>query len=94
MSAVIHVSRIGSAERHCAYNPLSQNTTAQITTVAMDDVICLGRRSRRASFAFGSYFSRLLSANSAHYKSFRVELKMANSKWTNRDKSRALISFF
>ena len=26
----------------------------------MDDVICLGRRSCRASFAFSSYFSRLV----------------------------------
>ena len=33
---------------HCACNLLSQNTTAHITTVAMDDVICLGRRNRRA----------------------------------------------
>ena len=55
---------IGSAVRHCACNPLSQNTIAHITKVAMDDVICLGRRSRRVSFAFSSYFSRLLWANS------------------------------
>ena len=33
---------------------ISQNTTAHITTVAMDDVICLGCRSRRACFAFNS----------------------------------------
>ena len=31
-------------------NPLSQNTTAHITTVTMDDVICLGHRSHRAFF--------------------------------------------
>ena len=54
-------------------------STAHITTVTMDDVVCLERRSRRASF---SYFSQPLSANSTQYKSFRVELKMANSKWT------------
>ena len=59
--------------RHCACYPFSQNTTAHITTVAMDDVVCLGRQSRRASFAFSSYFSRLLSANSTQYKYFRVE---------------------
>ena len=41
--------------RHCACNPLSQNTTAHITTVAMDDVFCLGRRSCRVSFVFSSY---------------------------------------
>ena len=46
VSAVVHISRIGIAVRHCACNPLSQNTTAHITAVAMDDVICLGRRSR------------------------------------------------
>ena len=43
VSAVVHISRIGRAVRQCACNPLSQNTTAHITTVAMDDVICLGR---------------------------------------------------
>ena len=59
--------------RQCACNPLSQNPTAQITRVAMDDVICLGRQSPRACFAFSSHFSRLLSANSTQYKSFRVE---------------------
>ena len=64
------------------------------SSIAMNDVICLGRRNRRASFAFSSYFSRLLSANSTKYKSFRVELKMANSKWTYGGKSRAFISFF
>ena len=90
VSAVVHISLIESALRHCACNPLSQNTTAHITTVAMDDVICLGRQSHRASFAFSSYLSRLISANSTQYKSFRVELKMANSKWTYRGK----ISFF
>ena len=96
VSAIVHISRIGSAVRQCACNPLSQNTTAHITTVALDDVICLGRRSHRASFAFGSYLSQLLSANSAQYKykSFRVELKMENSKWTYRGKSRAFSSFF
>ena len=94
VSAVVHIFRIGSAVRHCACNPLSQNTNAHITTVAMDDVIGLGRRSHRASFAFGSYFSRLIAANSTQYKSFQVELKMANSKWTYRGKSRAFISFF
>ena len=52
VSAVVHISRIGSAVRHCACNPLSQNTTARITTVAMDDVVCLGLRSPRAFFAF------------------------------------------
>ena len=36
--AVVHISRIGSAVRHCACNPLSQNTTAHTTTAAMDDV--------------------------------------------------------
>ena len=96
VSAIVHISRIGSAVRQCACNPLSQNTTAHITTVALDDVICLGRRSHRASFAFGSYLSQLLSANSAQYKykSFRVELKMENSKWTYQGKSRAFSSFF
>ena len=49
--------------------------TAHITTVVMDNVICLGRRKCRSSFAFNSYFSRLLSANSTQYKSFRVEFK-------------------
>ena len=34
------------------------------------------------------------AANSTHYKSFRVELKMANLKRTCRGKSRAIISFF
>ena len=82
MPAVVQISQIGSAVRHCACNPLSQNTTAHITTVAMDDVVCLGRRSRRAFFAFSSYFSQLLSADFTQYKSFRVELKIANSKWT------------
>ena len=47
----------------------------------------------RAFFAFSSYFSRLSSANSTQYKSFRVELKMANSKWTYRGTNRAFISF-
>ena len=94
VSAVAHISRIGSAVRHCVCNPLSQNTTAHITTVAMDDIVSLGRRSRRASFAFRSHFSRLLSANSTQYKSIRVELKMANSKWIYRDKSQTFISFF
>ena len=79
--------------RHCACNPLSQNTTAHITTVAMDDVICLGHRSRRAFCAFSSYFSRLLSVNSTQYESFRVELKMANSKGKYRGKNRAFILF-
>ena len=94
VSAVVHISRIGSAVRHCACNPLSQNTTAHIFTVVMDDVICLGRRNRRAFFAFSSYFSRPLSANSTQYKSIRVELKMAHSKLTYRGKNRAFISFF
>ena len=49
---------------------------------------------RDAEVAFSSYFSRLLSANSTQYMSFRVELKMANSKWTYRRKIRAFISFF
>ena len=53
--AVVHISQIGSAVRHCACNPLFQNTTAHITTVAMDDVICLRCRSRRALFAFSSF---------------------------------------
>ena len=75
----------------CPYFP---TTTAHITKVAMDDVISFGRRSRRAFFAFSSYFSRLLSANSTQYKSFRVELKMANSKWTYRGKNRAFILCF
>ena len=94
VSAVVHISRIWSAVCHCACNPLSQNTTAHITTVTMDDIICLGHRSHRAFFAFSSYFNRLLSANSTQYKSFRVELKMANSKWTYWGKNRAFISFF
>ena len=85
---------IGSVVRQCACNPLSQNTTAHITTVAMNDVICLGRRSHRASFAFSSYFSRPLSTNSTLYKSFRWELTMANSKLTYRGNSRAFISLF
>ena len=76
--------------QHCACIRFPK---AHITMVAMDDVICLGRRSRRASFAFSSYFSRLLSANSTQYKSFRVELKISNSKWTYPGKSRAFISF-
>ena len=80
--------------RHCASNPLSKNTTAHIATFAMDDVICLERRSRRAFFAFSSYFSRLLSANYTKYKSLRVELKMAYSKWKYRGKNRAFISGF
>ena len=58
VSAVVHISRIGSAVRHCACNPLSQNTTAHITTAAMDDVICLGRQSRPPSSAFSLYFTR------------------------------------
>ena len=33
--ALVHSSRIGSAVRLCACNPLFQNTTAHITTVAM-----------------------------------------------------------
>ena len=94
VSAVVQISQIRSAVRHCACNPLSQNTTAHITTVAMDDIICLGRQSDRAFFAFSLYFSQLLSANSTKYKSFRVELKMTNSKWTYRGKNRAFISFF
>ena len=94
VSAVVHVSRIGSAVRHCARNPLSQNTTAHTATVTMNDVNCLGRRSCRASFAFSSYFSRPLSTNSTQYKSFRVELKMANLKRTYRGKNRAFISCF
>ena len=80
--------------RHCACDPLSPNTTAHIVTVAMDDIICLGCQSHRTFFAFSSYFSRLLSVNSTQYKSFRVELKMANSKWTYRGRNRAFISFF
>ena len=40
VSAVVHISPIGSAVRHCACNPLSQNATAHIATVAMNDVIC------------------------------------------------------
>ena len=82
VSAVVRISRIGSAMRHFACNPLSKMIAAHITTVAMDDIICVGRRSRRASFASSSYFSRLLSASSTQYKSFRVESKMAYSKWT------------
>ena len=93
VSAVVQISRIRSAVRHCACNPLSQNTTAHITTVAMDDIICLGCQSHQTFFAFSSYFSRLLSANSTQYKSFGAELKMANSKWTYRGKNRAFISF-
>ena len=54
----------------------------------MDDVVCLGSRSGRATFAFSSYFSRLLAANSTQYKSFIVKLKMANSKWTYQGKTR------
>ena len=68
VSAVVYISRIGSAVRHCACNPLSQNTIAHITAVAMDYVICLGRRSRRAFFAFSSFFNRLLSANSTQHR--------------------------
>ena len=94
LSAVVQISRIRSAVRQCACNPLSQNMTAHITTVAMDDIICLGSQSHQAFFAFNSYFSRLLSANSTQCKSFRVELKIANSKWTYPDKNRAFISFF
>ena len=60
----------------------------------MDDVVCLGSRSGRATFAFSSYFSRLLAANSTQYKSFIVKLKMANSKWTYQGKSRTFIPFF
>ena len=94
VSAVVPISRIWSAVRHCTCNPLSQNTTAHITTVAMDGVICLGRRNHRASFAFSLYFSRLLSATSTQYKSFRGKIKMVNSKWTYRGKSRTFSSFF
>ena len=75
VSAAVHISRIGSAVRHCAGNRLLfQNTTVHITAVALEDVICLGRRSRRAFFTFSLQFSRLLSANSTQNKSFRVEL--------------------
>ena len=94
VSAIVHISRIGSTVQRGACNPLFQKMTVPITTIAMDDVICLGRRSRRASFAFSSYFSRLSSANSTRYKSFRAELKMANSKWRYRGTSRAFISLF
>ena len=37
VSAVVHISRIGSAVHHCACNPLAQNTSAHITMVVMDD---------------------------------------------------------
>ena len=90
VSAIVHISRIGSAVRQCACNPLSQNTTAHITTVALDDVICLGRRSHRASFAFGSYLSQLLSANSAQYKYVGVAQWQEHSPLTNATRVRFL----
>ena len=68
----------GSASLRC--NPLFQNTTAHITTVAVDYIIWLGCQSHPAIFAFSLYFSRLSSAISAQYKSFRVELKMGTRK--------------
>ena len=80
VSAVVQISRIRRAVHHCACNPLFQNTTAHITTVAMDYIISLGCQSHPAFFAFSLFFSRLSSAISAQYKSFRVELKMGTRK--------------
>ena len=84
VSAVVHISRtINGAVHHCACNPLSQDTAAHIPTVAEDEVICLGRQSCRTFLLLvRTSISRLLSANSTQCKSFRVKLKMANSKWT------------
>ena len=78
--------------RHCACNPLSQNTTAHITTVAMDDVICLGHRSHRAFLllvrtSVDCYWQILINL------SFRVELKMSYSKWIYRGKIDHLFRF-
>ena len=90
VSVVIQIFRIRSAVQHCTCNPLSQNTIAHnllLCTVAMDGIICLGYQSHQAFFAFSSYFSQLLSANSSQYKSTQVELKMANSKWTYQGKN-------
>ena len=94
VSTVVHISRIRSAVGHCTCNPLSQNTAANITADTIDDVICLGRRSRRAFFAFSSYFNRLLSVNSTQYMPIQVFPSRINDGELEMDISRQKPSIY